>query len=270
MLLLKGKGLDTIIDEVKKRSGASQFIRGKHASLDPFGKVLGDDYAHGLGDLTQGLATARTIAYNQTRRGGVRITDVRKRTAEAVKRGEEVPLEWAATMEEDMMKNATSKSGTQGAQPIAGPSHTIAIPNPYLVHPPSSSSSAPLKPSERPQPAACHGLPGFFGQVGLALPIHVGPPLYPYYIPYSEPQFSDPTVSPASAPGVDRLAVVTPRASNGDAPNDRETSGANADFSHADKKRQNYEGADSPDGGDSALPRLAKRLKSAGSDPGPP
>lgn len=32
-----GKGLDNIIDEVKKRSGASQFLRGKHSSLDPFG-----------------------------------------------------------------------------------------------------------------------------------------------------------------------------------------------------------------------------------------
>jgi hypothetical protein len=34
-----GKGLDIIIDEVKKRTGKSQFLRGKHSSLDPFGSV---------------------------------------------------------------------------------------------------------------------------------------------------------------------------------------------------------------------------------------
>lgn len=34
---ITGKGLDVIIDEVKRRSGASQFLRGKHSSLDPFG-----------------------------------------------------------------------------------------------------------------------------------------------------------------------------------------------------------------------------------------
>lgn len=34
-----GKGLDNIIDEVKKRTGASQFLRGKHSSLDPFGAI---------------------------------------------------------------------------------------------------------------------------------------------------------------------------------------------------------------------------------------
>jgi hypothetical protein len=36
---ITGKGLDIIIDEVKKRSGVSQFLRGKHSSLDPFGTV---------------------------------------------------------------------------------------------------------------------------------------------------------------------------------------------------------------------------------------
>jgi len=34
-----GKGLDVIIDEVKKRTGVSPFLRGKHSSLDPFGTV---------------------------------------------------------------------------------------------------------------------------------------------------------------------------------------------------------------------------------------
>lgn len=32
-----GKGLDNVIDGVKKRSGANQFLRGKRSSLDPFG-----------------------------------------------------------------------------------------------------------------------------------------------------------------------------------------------------------------------------------------
>lgn len=37
-----GKGLDVIIDEVKKRTGVSPFLRGKHSSLDPFGTVSVD------------------------------------------------------------------------------------------------------------------------------------------------------------------------------------------------------------------------------------
>ncbi|GBE81934.1 hypothetical protein SCP_0403080 [Sparassis crispa] len=37
-----GKGLDNIIDEVKKRSGASPFLRGRHSSLDPFGTINGE------------------------------------------------------------------------------------------------------------------------------------------------------------------------------------------------------------------------------------
>lgn len=40
-----GKGLDAIIDEVKKRTGASQFLRGKHSSLDPFGAGLSEGIA---------------------------------------------------------------------------------------------------------------------------------------------------------------------------------------------------------------------------------
>ncbi|KAH8107117.1 hypothetical protein BXZ70DRAFT_859579, partial [Cristinia sonorae] len=38
-----GKGLDVIIDDVKKRCGVSQFLRGKHSSLDPFGASLDND-----------------------------------------------------------------------------------------------------------------------------------------------------------------------------------------------------------------------------------
>lgn len=37
-----GKGLDAIIEAVKKRTGASQFLRGKHSSLDPFGSLAQD------------------------------------------------------------------------------------------------------------------------------------------------------------------------------------------------------------------------------------
>ncbi|KAI0341579.1 hypothetical protein BDW22DRAFT_1429712 [Trametopsis cervina] len=36
-LYITGKGLDVIIDDVKKRTGVSPFLRGKHSSLDPFG-----------------------------------------------------------------------------------------------------------------------------------------------------------------------------------------------------------------------------------------
>lgn len=37
-----GKGLDIIIEEVKKRTGFSPFLRGKHSSLDPFGSTNSD------------------------------------------------------------------------------------------------------------------------------------------------------------------------------------------------------------------------------------
>ncbi|KAI0027688.1 hypothetical protein K488DRAFT_74346 [Vararia minispora EC-137] len=33
---ITGKGLDALIDDIKRRTGASQFLRGKHASLDAF------------------------------------------------------------------------------------------------------------------------------------------------------------------------------------------------------------------------------------------
>lgn len=41
--LVTGKGLDAIVDEVKKRTGKSQFLRGKHSSLDPYGTVVPED-----------------------------------------------------------------------------------------------------------------------------------------------------------------------------------------------------------------------------------
>lgn len=44
-----GKGLDVIIDEVKKRTGVSPFLRGKHSSLDPFGTVSVDADAESSG-----------------------------------------------------------------------------------------------------------------------------------------------------------------------------------------------------------------------------
>ncbi|KAF8447699.1 hypothetical protein L210DRAFT_3347916, partial [Boletus edulis BED1] len=37
-----GKGLDIIIEDVKKRTGLSPFLRGKHSSLDPFGSTNSD------------------------------------------------------------------------------------------------------------------------------------------------------------------------------------------------------------------------------------
>jgi hypothetical protein len=37
-----GKGLDIIIEEVKKRTGLSPFLRGKHSSLDQFGSTISD------------------------------------------------------------------------------------------------------------------------------------------------------------------------------------------------------------------------------------
>jgi len=49
-LYVTGKGLDVIIDEVKKRSGVSPFLRGKHSSLDPFGTASLDADAQAAGN----------------------------------------------------------------------------------------------------------------------------------------------------------------------------------------------------------------------------
>ncbi|KAG8217747.1 hypothetical protein J3R82DRAFT_5907 [Butyriboletus roseoflavus] len=51
-----GKGLDIIVEEVKKRTGLSPFLRGKHSSLDPFGSTNSDKDA-GPGP-PQGVPTA--------------------------------------------------------------------------------------------------------------------------------------------------------------------------------------------------------------------
>lgn len=51
-LSVTGKGLDIIIDEVKKRTGASQFLRGKHSSLDPYGSTNAEG---GLESLENGI-----------------------------------------------------------------------------------------------------------------------------------------------------------------------------------------------------------------------
>ncbi len=51
-----GKGLDALIEAVKRRTGASPFLRGKHASLDPFGAPGGD----------RGVAPAAAPVYHPT------------------------------------------------------------------------------------------------------------------------------------------------------------------------------------------------------------
>ncbi|KAL5636027.1 hypothetical protein ACGC1H_004739 [Rhizoctonia solani] len=54
-----GKGLDAIVDDVKKRTGASQFLRGKHSSLDPFSTVSpgADSSSDDADDVTQSPVT---------------------------------------------------------------------------------------------------------------------------------------------------------------------------------------------------------------------
>lgn len=49
LLHVTGKGIDAIVEEVKKRTGKSQFLRGKHSGLEPFGSVEGveNSYANG-------------------------------------------------------------------------------------------------------------------------------------------------------------------------------------------------------------------------------
>ncbi|KII88603.1 hypothetical protein PLICRDRAFT_41790 [Plicaturopsis crispa FD-325 SS-3] len=60
-----GKGLDAIIDDVKKRTGASQFLRGKHCSLDPFGSPSGDD-AHPLDSAAPITQTFQATEYTHS------------------------------------------------------------------------------------------------------------------------------------------------------------------------------------------------------------
>ncbi|KAG8681195.1 hypothetical protein FRC09_017688, partial [Ceratobasidium sp. 395] len=54
-----GKGLDAIVDDVKKRTGASQFLRGKHSSLDPFSSISpgADSSSDDADDVTQSPVT---------------------------------------------------------------------------------------------------------------------------------------------------------------------------------------------------------------------
>lgn len=54
-----GKGLDAIVDDVKKRTGASQFLRGKHSSLDAFTTVSpgADSSSDDADDITQSPVT---------------------------------------------------------------------------------------------------------------------------------------------------------------------------------------------------------------------
>lgn len=48
-MYVTGKGLDSIIEEVKRRTGASQFLRGRHSSLDPFNVVPADSAGSNTG-----------------------------------------------------------------------------------------------------------------------------------------------------------------------------------------------------------------------------
>ncbi|KAG9127950.1 hypothetical protein FRC07_007188 [Ceratobasidium sp. 392] len=54
-----GKGLDAIVDDVKKRTGASQFLRGKHSSLDAFSTISpgADSSSDDADDVTQSPVT---------------------------------------------------------------------------------------------------------------------------------------------------------------------------------------------------------------------
>lgn len=55
-----GKGLDAIVDDVKKRTGASQFLRGKHSSLDAFSTAVSpgaDSSSDDADDVTQSPVT---------------------------------------------------------------------------------------------------------------------------------------------------------------------------------------------------------------------
>lgn len=62
-MYVTGKGLDVIIDDVKKRTGVSPFLRGKHSSLDPFGAAGGED-GHGGG--SSGASAKKAVVYMPT------------------------------------------------------------------------------------------------------------------------------------------------------------------------------------------------------------
>ncbi|KAF8136619.1 hypothetical protein EV363DRAFT_1158301 [Boletus edulis] len=64
-----GKGLDIIIEDVKKRTGLSPFLRGKHSSLDPFGSTNSDKDAgpgppHGVTAAPMYMPTFQAMEYS--------------------------------------------------------------------------------------------------------------------------------------------------------------------------------------------------------------
>jgi len=79
---ITGKGLDVIIEEVKKQTGQSQFLRGKHSSLDPFGSVhtegpergVGGGGGAGGGAAPVFNATFQAVAYTHSHPTAIRTT----------------------------------------------------------------------------------------------------------------------------------------------------------------------------------------------------
>jgi hypothetical protein len=64
---ITGKGLDTIIEEVKKHTGKSPFLRGKHCSLDPFGSPPDQEGRSDMVAVAQVFnASFQAVAYTHT------------------------------------------------------------------------------------------------------------------------------------------------------------------------------------------------------------
>lgn len=106
-LYVTGKGLDVIIDEVKKRTGVSPFLRGKHSSLDPFGTTNGD----GTGDNKVAVYMPTFQAEKYVHEVPVGSTSAKASDTEGKKSGKRKAMSPAPTSESNASSSVGSESG---------------------------------------------------------------------------------------------------------------------------------------------------------------
>lgn len=125
-----GKGLDVMIDEVKKRSGVSPFLRGKHSSLDPFGAVVNERDADG----NIAHREAPTV-YMPTFQAEMYVHEVSTSGGTS-----------AGIMATDSLGKRKASPGAPHPQPSPDAQHSIPAPLPTAT----ASMSWPSLPSTRP------------------------------------------------------------------------------------------------------------------------
>ncbi|KAI0690568.1 hypothetical protein BC835DRAFT_1363729 [Cytidiella melzeri] len=108
-MYVTGKGLDVIIDEVKKRTGVSPFLRGKHSSLDPFGSArIGVDGVTGGNKVAVYMPTFQAEKYVHEM---PESTDTKLSDADGKRSGKRKATSPAPTATPPPMSSMTSESG---------------------------------------------------------------------------------------------------------------------------------------------------------------